>query len=283
MGKPAVIDVASDPFRRSGTLPKWAPPSVSAIQQWVQRLPENGNALLTIIGPSPMLRAEAFRVCYGVPGLGVIGNGRSTQDWFAKGLANDVAQRVRSLTGRPWGLIWDLLEVDDFVVEEPLRGLIDQGLGLSGLFKTLQECRQLHQEGERDRCIDLMGALLRWLCVADLSDSQQEMLEQSGIERNLETLPERLDMLLFLLALANQNGLADRTVFVFDGVERAVRAGADKRKDLLRQLYDTALTFTRWGRLGSGAGMVIGMDPDALETLGQYHEKLGGLLARSLV
>lgn len=283
MGKPAVIDVASDPFRRSGTLPKWAPPSVTGIQRWVQRLPENGDTLLTVLGPSPMLRAEAFRVCYAVPGLEVVGNGRSTQDWFGKGLANDVSQRVRALTGRPWGLVWDLIEVEDFVVEEPLRSLIDQGLCLTGLFKALWECRLLRQEGQEERCLELMGAVLRWLCAVDLSPDQQRLLEQVRIERVLGTLQERLDVMLFLLALANQNGLADRTVFVFDGVERAVRAGVDKRRDLLRQLYETATTFGRWGRLGSGAGMVLGMDPTALETLGQYHDRLGALMAKALV
>lgn len=283
MGKPAVIDVATDPFRRSGTLPKWTPPSVSDIQCWVQRLPENGAAHLTITGPSPMLRAEAYRVCYAVPGLHVIGNGRSTQDWFTKGLANDVAQRVRSLTGRPWGLIWDLIGVEDFVMEEPLQSLIAQGWGLTGLYRALSESRQLHREGDRERCLDLMGALLRWLCALDLSPEQQHLLEQVGVDRVLETLSERLDMMLFLLALANQNGLADRTVFVFDGVERAVRGNPDTRKNLLRQLNETVQTFGRWGRLGSGAGMVLGMDPSALEVLGQYHEKLGSLLAKSLV
>lgn len=62
-----------------------------------------------------------------------------------------------------------------------------------------------------------------------------------------------------------------------------MRAGIDKRKDMLRQLYEAVTTFGRWGRLGSGAGMVIGLDPSALEPLGQYHERLGALLAKSMV
>lgn len=268
---------------RPGTLPKWTPPSVKHIQRWVDALPEGGDTFLSLSGPDPLLRSELFRICYEMPGLQVVGNSRNTQDWFQKGILDDIAQRVRAITGRPWGLVWDLLDTPDFIVEEPLRGLIDQGFTFTGLFKALWEARFLLQEGKKPEGMALMGAVFRWLCGQELTVEQQIQLEAVHIDRELVTMPERLDMLLFLLALAYQNGLVDRTVFVLDGLERVVRTGPDKRKDLLRQLNEATTVFSRWAKLGSATGLVFGFDAtgNTLESLTQYNERLGGIITSS--
>lgn len=259
---------------RPGTLPKWAPPPVKQVHTWVNRLSEGGSALLTVTGPNPTFRAEVFQVCYAVPGLRVLGGSRNHQDWVHKGVLHDITQRVRGLTGRPWGVVWELLEVRDFIVEEPLRGLIDQGFGFTGFFKALWEGRFLLQEGRKQESLALLAAVLRWLCALDLSDEHQAALTKVHITRELASLQERLDMLLFLLALIYQNGLADRTVLVLDGLDQAARTGPDKRKELFRQLTETTNTFERWSRLGSATGLVFGVSTEGLEAISHYNERL---------
>lgn len=270
---------------RSGTLPKWSPPTVRRIHTWVDALSDGGDPILTVVGPDPLLRNEVFKVCYQVPDLQVVGSARNTQDWLQKGVLDDITGRVRAITGRPWGLIWDLIDVEDFIVEEPLRGLIDQGFSFTGLFKALWETRFLVQEGRKPESLVLLGAVLRWLASQDLSPEQQAQLEKVHIDRELVSVQERLDMLLFLLALAYQNGLADRAIFVFDGLERVVRSSPIKRKELIHQLTEATTALTRWSRLGSATGVVFGLDESggAIDALSQYSDRLGKLVAGSLV
>lgn len=264
----------------SGTMPAvtWTPPPAATVQDWVLRLSERGDALLTMSGPNPTMRAEAFRLCYTVPGLTVLGNTKYPQDWVTKGILTDLTQRVRGLTPTPWGLVWDLLSVEDFVVEDPLKGLIDQGFRFTGCFKALWEARFLHREKRPKETMQLLGALIRWMTAAELTPEHKTLLTNVGVKHMLNET-ECMDMLLFVLALAYQNGLTDRSVFVFDGIEQA------KKKDVLRKLADTVTVFERWTRLGSAAGIVLGLNPEnkAIDAITAMNPRLGKKIVASLV
>jgi len=288
MRKLAVNDAywtEDEPIVRPGTLPKWSPPSVRHIQTWVQGLSEGGSPVLAVTGPHPLFRKEVFETFYQSTDLLVEGASSNTQDWLNLGLLPDLTQRVRAMTGRPWGILWDLLTTEDFIVEEPLKSLIDQGNTLTGFFKGLWEARFLIQEGRKTDSLTLVGALLRWQMGQALTTAHHTWLEKVHIDRELMSPQERLDMLFFMLALVYQNGLVDRSVFVFDGLERVIRAPAEKRKDLLRQVMDCLTILTRWSRLGSATGIVLGFDAngDTLNSLRHYNDRLGKLVASSLV
>jgi hypothetical protein len=267
------------PRARSGILPR-----ISPAHSWIMGLSEGNSSVLSIAGP-PLFRKEAFKTFYELPDLAVAGATTNTEDWLQHGLAVDLAQRVRGMTGRPWGILWDLLTVEDFLIEEPLKSLIDAGISLTGFYKGLWEARFLLQEDRKSDSLALVGALLRWLNGQTLSAEHHIWLEKVHIDRELSSSQERLDILLFLLALVYQNGLVDRTVFVVDGLERAVRASADRRKEMLRQIAEFTTVLVRWGRLGSATGVVFGLDPTGgtLASLKHYNERLGTLIGRSLV
>lgn len=270
-------------FRRPGTLPKWTPSSVRRVHAWVTKLSEGGSPFLTVAAPS-QLRTQTYELCYTVPGLEVLGSPDSGQDWLTKGVVNDLTQEVRGLTGRPWGLVWDLLAVNDFLVEEPLRSLIDQGFGFTSLFKALWEARFLLKEARKPEALSLLGAVLRWICALDLTPQQQTELEKVHVERELESVQERMDMLLFLLALGYQNGLNDRTVLVLDGLEQLVRVGSERRKERFRELGEITMAFERWSKLGSATGILLGVDSvESVTTLAPYNDRFGDKLASSLV
>lgn len=279
MRKPTTAH-AEDRRPQSGTMPAvtWSPPPAETVQDWVLRLSERGDALLTMSGPTPALRGEAFRMCFEIPGIAVLGRTKYTQEWVTKGVLADLTQRVRGLTPTPWGLIWDLLAVDDFVVEDPLKSLIDQGFRFTGCFKAIWEARCLHQEERPEETMALLKALIRWMTAAELTPEQKTLLTGVGVKHALGE-PECLDMLLFLLALAYQNGLTDRTVFVFDGVEMV------RKKEDLRKLADAVTIFERWTRLGSATGIVLGLNTagKTVEAITSMNPRLGKKIAASLV
>lgn len=276
-------DCSDGTRRRPSILPKWYPVPVQQIQRWLVQLREGGSTLLTVVGPDVEFRSSAYKICYDVVGVQALGSSRTTDDWLTKGVANDLTERVRAMTGRPWGLIWDLFSVQDFVVDEPLRGLIDQGARFTGLFRALWEVRFLLQERRQQEGHALLGAVLRWLYAQALSLEQQKLLAGVRIEHALTSLPERLDMLLFLLALTRQNGLADCTVFVIEGLDSVVRPNMLARRDLLRQLNETAAVFARWAQLGSATGLVLGMHDSTLQDIYRYSPSFGKKIAASLV
>lgn len=270
---------------RPGTLPRWTPPPVSILQSWVEDLNGSQNPLLVIASPHEDFRRETFKAFYQVKDLVILGASKNNQDWLAKGIVDDLTQRVRGFTGRPWGLVWDLLDVQDVIVEEPLTSLLKQGLRFTSFFRALREGKAMLQKGRRDDALALLGSVFRWLSAQELGPEHRSWLERMQIRHELQTLHERLDMLLFLLALAYQNDLADRTVFVLDGLDKTLRLSVDKRKHFHNQMLDTIQTFDRWARLGSSAGVVIGLDAsdDTLDILSQYNDRLGKRVRAALV
>lgn len=265
----------------------WTAPSQKAVQNWVRALDEGGPALLAIEGPSPLHRAEAFRWIFS-PQLGWTAGdtGNIDTSWVKEGLVEALTQRLAFATQKDsWQLFHALLDVPDFVVEEPLRSLVDQGFRFTEFFKAIWEARHLLQESRDTAATQLTTALIQWMTGQTLKPETRELLEKAHISRELISTQDRLDMLFFLLALAQQNGLIDRTVVVFDSFELAVRQGTDQRRALLREALDVVVAAERWTRLGARVGIVISFSKNhgTMTSLKRYNPKLHQRIQAALV
>lgn len=258
-----------------------------AVQSWVRGLDDAGPALLAIEGPTPMHRAEAYRWIFS-PQLGWTAgdSGNIDTSWVKEGLVEAITQRLAFATQKDsWQLFHALIEVPDFVVEEPLRSLVDQGFRFTESFKAIWEARHLLQEGQDAAATTLTTALIQWMTGQALKPETRELLEKAHISRELVSTQDRLDMLFFLLALAQQNGLIDRTVVVIDSFELAVRQPAEPRRALLREALDVVTAAERWTRLGARVGIVFGFSKlhGTLTSLKRYSPKLHGRIRIALV
>jgi hypothetical protein len=204
-----------------------------------------------------------------------------SNSWVKEGLTQDLTHRISkvraigSIIPHEWDLLWNLLTLENLVVEDPLRMLVDQGHLVTQFFKSLWEARFRLDEGREVR--EVVQALSNWMTSAPLDDAQREQLTQLGVTRKPVTTIERLDMLFFLLALAKQNDLVEQLVFVFDGLDQAVRQGIGKRRQFYKELADFVLAAERWARLGAPIGFMLGYskDHDPLGVIEAAQPKLG--------
>ncbi len=255
-------------------------PSKAKIQTWVQNLDSGlGSPVLVIEGASPLNRAEAYRWAFD-PTLGWTAGDTGNLDtsWVQEGMVEALTQRLAfSSPQKPsWDILHALLDVEDFVVDGALRKLLDQGFRFTGFFQALWEARHLLNE-EREQEADLLvEALIRWMTTKPLTETDRVGLERVGINRELISPQDRLDLLFFLQALARQNGLIDRTVVVFDCFELAVRQSQDRRRLLLQEAQTVLSVAVRWQRLEAGVGIILGLTPagGTFTTLKQYNPKL---------
>jgi hypothetical protein len=220
------------------------------------QLGEDGSPILVLRGP-PSHRAEAYGWLRQTdfPVMGRDG-------WLGVGALADFAFHISRLGG-DWSLLWGLCDVQEFVVDEPLRGMIDEGSRYTELFRALWEVRFLLDEGNDVR--PFVRALTRWMVEGQLSEPLRQLRIES--EPNQQ---ERADLLLFLLTLARQNSLTGPLVFVFDSLERAVQQRPETRQPLLKGLLTLVEAVDRWAPLGSPAGLLIGM-PNQRKTLSRLR------------
>lgn len=269
---------AAGPPRAKSLTVDWDTPDRGSVQDWVRSLDEQGPALLTIEGPSPIHRAEAYRWVFDQKlGWTAGDTGNIDTSWVKEGFVEALTQRLAFATrDGSWQLFHALLDVPDFAVEEPLRSLVDQGFRFTEFFKAIWEARHLLQEGRDKDATQLVNALIHWMTAQDLTPKDQVLLEKVQISRELISVQDRLDMLFFLLALAQQNGLIDRTVVVFDSFELALRQGADARRSLLKEMTNVLTAADRWTRLGARVGIVLGFTKahGTMTSLKRYSPKL---------
>lgn len=255
---------------------KWHPPARSQVEEFVAGLP--GACLLSVKGPTPLHRMEVYRwICQlseGEPCKNVDGWIASPRDYLV--------ERVSGLKSGTWNLLWELLDVSDFVVEGPLRGLVDQGFLFTEFYQALWETRFLLQES--DPSVESMAkALIHWMTVPELNPEDRKLLGRLRLSRPLQSDEERLDTLFFLLALARQNGAIGPAVVVFDGLGWAVRQGQQTRRQLLADLLKLVSAAERWNRLGTALGIVIGFESGVLTSLRRYNPKLGKKISGGLM
>ncbi len=175
-----------------------------------------------------------------------------------------------------WDILWGLVAVDEFIVEDSLRQLVDKPFYLvHDVHKALWEARFLARENPKlETAEEFMLHFTRWITGEPLGDAGRKTLHDLGIKR-LVTPPERADVLCFLLSLACHNGLVKRAIFVFDDLEQALQPN---KRAVLRQLRDLLECGRRWARLGGNPlGILIGFTGSRTDT--QLLEKLNASLA----
>jgi hypothetical protein len=269
--------------KRPGSLrPHWEPPPSGALENWVNRIGEEGQRPIVLVeGPTPAHRQALYRIAK-------IKSKDLDSSWIDRGVVEELTERfshircIGSIGARPWDLIWNFLTLEELVVEEPLKDLIDQGLLFTQAFRAIWEARFLLKEGRDIQ--PLVEAFTGWITASTLTPEAKTVLGNLGIERELSTPFERLDMLFFLAALAHQNHLVDRLLFVLDGLDRAVTQGTTRRRELLKELDHFCTSADRWSKLDAPIGFVLGYSNEhrALNAIEKSNSKLGDKLQRYL-
>lgn len=267
--------------KRPGSLrPQWDPSQSSGLEVWAKNIgQEDQRPIILVEGPTPAHRQALYR-------LALIPAKDLDQKWIEQGLVENLTERfsnlrcIGSIVDRPWDVIWNFLTLQDLVVEEPLKALIDQGLLFTQAFKAIWEARFLLKEGRDAR--QLVEAFAGWVTAAPLTAESKRLLDRLGVERELSTPYERLDMLFFLATWAAQNHLIGRQLFVIDGLDRALTQGTARRKQLLKELDHFCTSAERWSKLGSRLGFVLGYSDEhkALAGIIRSNARLGMKLQR---
>lgn len=248
-------------------------PDVDKLQSWVSKIGEEPSPILLVEGPTAAHRSTVYRLVNKV-------NEKGSDQWVEQGIVTSLTQRMSqvraagSVIPHEWDVLWNLLTLENLLVEDPLRMLVDQGHLITSAFKALWEARFRLEEGQEVKTF--VVALSRWMTGAPLDGTQRQLLGALGIERELETVFERLDMLFFLVTLAKQNDLVHELVFAFDGLDRVVVQSPTKRKVRLKELFDFCVSAERWSRLGAPVGFLLGYSKEhhPLDVIGETHPKL---------
>lgn len=264
--------------QRPGSLrPNWDPPDIDKLTAWAAKVGEDPSSILLIEGPTPAHRMALYRLT------------KTDQDdlsdaWLDEGLVANLTHRlskmraIGSIIPHEWDLLWNLLTLETLDIEDPVRILVDQGHIITEMFKAIWEARFRLDEGREVK--DVVSAISNWMTASPISGEQRQLLGSLGITREPSTVYERLDLLFFLVALAKQNDLVDRAVFVFDGLEKLVTQGISRRKAALKETFEFCVAAERWARLGAPVGFLFGYSGEhkPIEAIGRAHSKLGDKL-----
>ncbi len=259
------------PTRRRRTVQvAFEPPPVENLLQWATNFTKPGRPALCVI-PGPSYERNLLLQKYLDPKWAMFRPdciedvlGSYTQDWIDQGVLANFTQRISTLRipsdEKPptsWNLLWDLSLVDDFLVDEPLRTMVDREFYLiHKVYHAIWEARFLAREST-DQLSTFLQGLARWLTNEPLTDADREALRAVNVTRRIESPQERADVLLFLLTLAEHNSLVNRAVFTFDGLERLLGSA---HRAALRQLDAFLGDVDRWVKLGCPIGIFLGFN-----------------------
>jgi hypothetical protein len=263
--------------RRKRPVVRYDPPTIEAFIEWVVTFSEPGHTSIRVLpGASPQERLE-FLQGYLAPTYDRFRpdciedlTGAHTRNWVEDGvlinftermeaqpLALDIPKDMGKVAPR-WQLLWGLILAPDFVVGDPLKGLVDQEYSmLHNIYKVLWEARFLaREETSQEKLVAFVTTILRWITDQPLTNEDAETLLILGARKRVESVSERVDALLFLISLAAQNALLTRATFFFDDLERAL---LPDRHNTLRQLDEFLMNVDRWAtKLDCPIGVLIG-------------------------
>ncbi len=273
------------------------PPSVAALTSWTVRADPNGPFAIVIPGAThsdrhevlkPYLAGEWRRFHAGV--VIDVTPAKST-GWLDGDVAGNLLERVRLMRMPPvakgvlapwcphtgvWELLWNLVAVEEFVVEDPLRQMIDKPFYLAhDIHRALWEARFVAREHDT---LQPVKAFLRhfcqWINGEPLGDDSRAVLAGIGIHRRITSNLEKLDVIGFLLALAGQMRLLERAIFLIDDLERAL---VPNKRFLLGQLRDMLSSGRRWTQFGvNPLGILLGFTGSQtdMKLLGKHQATL---------
>lgn len=274
--------------------------SLPALHRWAQDIHNPSRPPLVVISGSRREviydRFQSEDQMFAEPGL-VHDLGRTvTDEWIKDGLAKHITNRVRDIeippefrakqnfmfslptsdeNARGWEILWGLVSVSFLTIEEPLARLIDQRLSLlSGVYRSIMEARfealeflsNTHQVG--------VPAIGRWVEGDTLTSQEKAFLQRAGVKQEISE-SARFEVLLFLLALARQNGVVGGVVLALDGLEQVTdKARAD---ELFRLIEITE----KWTKLGAPLGILLGWrgTKEDLKNLRKLHPRLAKKVA----
>lgn len=300
-------DLTPPTKKRSGTMMRVEEPAVDS----VDRLVEWGTNLLKVdrlpvqVIPGPTIKSRSgllkkylaeewqrFRP-------GVIEDIVLSTEWTVEGALKTLTKKIEGMEvpkecrqigfrvdppwGKPWELLWGVVGVEHFLLDEPFRSMVDQNAYLvSDMFRLIMEARFLAKESNRPSIERFLGLIVRWMQGATVQDDE-ETLARLHIERRVENVYQRFDVLCFLLILDAQNCLLNRVILAFDGLEYVSRK---EHRSTLNELYLMLQTVQRWTKVGSFPfGVLIGWTatPGEQASLRKVHPQLSEILKQGLV
>lgn len=274
------------------------PPTTSGLVRWTLSFAEEEERAPFLVLPGRQAARQAFLVRFASaefnryrPGVVEDLIGPQTTAWLEQGLCKNLTARVANMrlpnecrAGMPdwfppepgnWELLWGLVAAPDFVIDEPLRSMLDQeAYVVHDVYRVLWEARFLVKENKGDRgpAQVLLRTLVRWLTTSLLTTEDEKRLTDMGIRRTV-TSDHRFDLLCMLVTLAWQNGIINRFLVYFDGLERAT----DANTTALHEMYRLLLSLERWIKIGPcPMGVLVGHSADAtdLHNLRTIDERL---------
>lgn len=179
-----------------------------------------------------------------------------------------------------WGLLWALAGNPGFIVGEALRTTVNQSHRLEyDFYKALWEFRfTLKENSSFEPGALLFFTITRWMTGAPLSDEDVQALDKIGIKRRVETNSERIRLLLLLVTLAAQNGILNRVVLAFDGLELALN-----QKQVLHDLDVLLGLVDLWvNSVHTPIGMLVGFNPAEMAQLRDLNQSLAARIEAGL-
>lgn len=199
--------------------------------------------------------------------------GDDARDWVDETIIGNLTRRIANAKipegatktlpawfpppGHGWELLWALVSNDVFVIEEPLRQMVDRGGLVHHFYKALWDFRFALKENESfEPAARVYFAITRWMTGLELGDDDIRVLEKIGVGRRVSSVAERFDLLFFLVTLCAQNGLLNRMVLCFDGLERALQSS---HRPVLRELDMFLGALERWVKFTqTPVGVLVG-------------------------
>lgn len=284
---------------------EYGAPSHEALLAWTTCFSESEHRPACLVIPGTPQQREAFFTGFLLPKYarfrpGSVEDiiGPQTRVWLEQGLSRNLVSRIASARlpldcrdmlprwappqAGVWELLWGLIAIEDFVVEEPLRSRIDQDfLLIRDVYRALWEARFLAKENVNlapaQECVH---TLVRWVSSSVLSLEDEARLQAIGVDRRIHP-DERYDLLCFLIVLAAQNGLINQYLIAFDGLEEAT----EDHVSSLREMHRLITTVSEWiDSAPCPIGILIGHSgqPADLHALSALHEGLAEAVTTGL-
>jgi len=246
-----------------------------------------GNSASLVVPGMLQERQEAFRSLGNWNEPDVIVDTRLVDQWTRQSIMPHITERLSTLsvpstsrqracwTAPPsedvWELLWALVAAEDFLIEDPLRAMVDQKFYLvHDVYRLIWEIRFVSCETDDPKAPKkLMGTFLRWLS-GSLLEEDRQVLMSLGIHRPIQE-QERADVVLFLTTLAAQNAIVSRIVLGFEGLNDILMP---KQRPKLKQLQGFLRALDRWGGMGCPVRAIIGFDFDDIPRLRKLNPKL---------
>jgi hypothetical protein len=238
-----------------------APPPVS---EWLNSLGQGEVPILMVEG-TPEFRHTVYGWCSAIEG----------SRWPQMGIREEVVLSILTL-GAP--IFLDLLTSEYLTVEGPLRAMVDQRFYLvSDLFRVLIEARFLVQEGTNPE--SPLQAITQWILGGKLTPGQEKLFELAGVSRRVQPT-EQLDLVCALIAIASQSGVINRLTLAFDRIEKIALSDPKDKRTYFKELDEVVFAATRWEKLGSTLGIILGAEKLSLLN---PSPKLGKLLNSGVI